>query len=49
MNNLKKFFQKEPWYFAFVALGFIMKPILEWFVMFYFDGELVENWLSKKF
>lgn len=47
MNNLNKFFQKKPWYFATVILGFIVQPILEWFVMFFFDEESAKNWLSQ--
>lgn len=30
-----------------MALGFILQPILEWFVMYFFDEEAVKTWLAK--
>ncbi|MBR5021632.1 MAG: hypothetical protein IKY18_00275 [Oscillospiraceae bacterium] len=44
---MKKFFQEKPWYFATAVLGFILQPILEWFVMYFFDEEAVKAWLAK--
>lgn len=44
---MKKFFQEKPWYFATVVLGFILKPILEWFVMYFFDEEAVKAKLAS--
>ena len=40
---MKKFFQEKPWYFAIAVLGFILKPILEWFVMFFLTKTLQKN------
>lgn len=44
---MKKFLHEKPWYFAFSILGFIAQPILEWFIMYFFDEQLAEKWLSK--
>lgn len=44
---MKKLFQEKPWYFAFLVLSFIAQPIFEWFVMFFFDEEVVKSWLTK--
>lgn len=44
---MKKFIKEKPWYFALCALGFILQPISEWFVMLFFDEELVLSWLQK--
>ena len=39
---MKKFLQEKPWYFATVVLGLILQPIIEWFVMYFFDEEAVK-------
>ena len=44
---LKRFFQEKPWYFATVVLGFVIKPILEWFILLFVDEEAVKSWLSS--
>ena len=44
---MKKFFQEKPWYFATVVLGFILQPVFEWFVMYFFDEEAVKAWLAS--
>ena len=44
---MKKFLQEKPWYFATVVLGLILQPIIEWFVMYFFDEEAVKKWLDR--
>ena len=45
---MRNFFQEKPWYFALVVLGFIAQPVLEWFVMYFFDENTVKNWLETR-
>ncbi len=44
---MRKILQNKPWYFALTVLGFIVQPIFEWLVMYYFDEEKVKVWLGK--
>ena len=39
---MKKFLHEKPWYFALVAFGFILQPIGEQIVMYFFDEETVK-------
>lgn len=44
---MKNLFQKKPWYFAFIALSFVVNPIIDWFVMYFFDEAVVREFLQK--
>lgn len=44
---MKNFLDEKPWYFALCVFGFILQPLLEWLVMYFFDEELVRSWLES--